>query len=135
MGGRQHHAARAAMAERGHRAAARPVHAVQTVAAGRAGASDLPPTQTGKQAIELLAADSVLAWPLLAPQDLPAERVRELRAAFNAMMKDPELIVEAAKQGLEIDPVSGEEMQTLVDRLHTAAPEVIELVKKIVGGH
>jgi tripartite-type tricarboxylate transporter receptor subunit TctC len=55
--------------------------------------------------------------------------------AFNAMMKDPELIAEAAKQGLEIDPVSGEEMQTLVDRLHTAAPEVIELVKKIVGGH
>jgi len=98
-------------------------------------ATDLPPTQTGKQAIELLAADSVLAWPLLAPQDLPVERVRELRMAFNAMMEDPELIAEAAKQGLEIDPVSGEEMQTLVDRLHTAAPEVIELVKKIVGGH
>ena len=98
-------------------------------------ATDLPPTQIGKQAIELLAADSVLAWPLLAPQDLPAERVRVLREAFNGMMKDPELIAEAAKQGLEIDPVSGEEMQALVDRLHTAAPEVVELVKKIVAGH
>src|SRR5215208_3134770 len=98
-------------------------------------ATDLPPTQIGKQAIEFLAADSVLAWPLLAPQDLPAERVRELREAFNRMMKDPELIAEAAKQGLEIDAVSGEEMQALVDRLHTAAPEVVELVKKIVAGH
>jgi tripartite-type tricarboxylate transporter receptor subunit TctC len=98
-------------------------------------ASDLPPTKTGKQAIELLAADSVLAWPLLAPQDLPAERVIELRTAFNAMMKDPELIAEAAKQGLEVDPVSGAEMQELVDRLHTAPPEVVDLVKKIVAGH
>jgi tripartite-type tricarboxylate transporter receptor subunit TctC len=98
-------------------------------------ASDLPPTQTGKQAIELLAADSVLAWPLLAPQDLPPERVRELRTAFNAMMKDPELMAEAGKQGLEIDPVSGEEMQTLVERLHSAPPEVVELVKKIVSSH
>jgi tripartite-type tricarboxylate transporter receptor subunit TctC len=97
-------------------------------------ASDLPPTQTGKRAIELLAADSLLAWPLLGPQDLPTERVRELRTAFSAMMKDPELLAEAAKQGLEIDPVSGQEMQELVDRLHTAAPEVVELVKKIVAG-
>jgi tripartite-type tricarboxylate transporter receptor subunit TctC len=98
-------------------------------------ASDLPPTQTGKQAIELLAADSVLAWPLIAPPDLPVERVRELREAFSGMMKDPELIAEATKQGLEIDPVSGQEMQDLVDRLHSAPPEVVELVKKIVGGH
>jgi hypothetical protein len=51
------------------------------------------------------------------------------------MMKDPELIAEATKQGLEIDPVSGQEMQDLVDRLHSAPPEVVDLVKKIVGGH
>jgi tripartite-type tricarboxylate transporter receptor subunit TctC len=98
-------------------------------------ASDLPPTKTGKQAIELLAGDSLLAWPLLAPQDLPAERVRELRTAFNAMMKDPDLLAEAAKQGLEIEPVRGEEMQSLVERLYTTPPEVVELVKRIVNGH
>jgi tripartite-type tricarboxylate transporter receptor subunit TctC len=98
-------------------------------------ASDLPPTKTGKQAIELLAADSLLAWPLLAPQDLPAERVLELRTAFGAMMKDPELLAEAKKQSLEIDPVKGEEMQELVGRLYTTPPDVVELVTRIVGGH
>ena len=65
-------------------------------------ARDLVPTETGKRAIDFLSADVVLAWPLVAPPDLPAERVKELRAAFLAMMKDPELRAEAAKLKLEI---------------------------------
>ena len=127
--------ARAAMAERRHHQGARAVHAVEAGLPNVPLASDLPPTKTGKQAIELLAGDSLLAWPLLAPPDLPAERVRELRTAFDAMMKDPELLAEANKQGLEIEPVRGEEMQSLVERLYTTPPEVVELVKRIVNGH
>jgi hypothetical protein len=86
---------------------------------------------TGRQAIDLLAADSVLAWPLMAPPDLTGERVRELRAAFDAMAKDPELLAEAARQSLDVDPVSGAEMQALVERLYRAPPDVIDLVQKI----
>jgi tripartite-type tricarboxylate transporter receptor subunit TctC len=95
-------------------------------------ASDLPRTPTGRQAIDLLAADSVLAWPLMAPPDLTGERVRELRAAFDAMARDPELLAEAARQSLDVDPVSGAEMQALVERLYRAPPDVIDdLVQKI----
>jgi tripartite-type tricarboxylate transporter receptor subunit TctC len=96
-------------------------------------ASDLPPSPTGKQAIDMLAADSVLAWPLVAPPDLPAERVAELRAAFDAMMRDPDLLAEASRQALDVDPVSGAEMATLIERLYRTPPEVIELVQKING--
>ncbi len=94
-------------------------------------ASDLPKTAAGRQAIDFLAADSVLAWPLAAPPGLPPERVSELRRAFDAMMRDPELLAEAAKQSLDIDPVSGSELQALVDRLYGTPPTVIELVKTI----
>jgi tripartite-type tricarboxylate transporter receptor subunit TctC len=94
-------------------------------------ASDLPKTQAGRQAIDFLTSDSVLAWPLVAPPDLPTERVNELRAAYNAMMKDPELIAEATKMSLEIDPVSGVDMQDLVRRLYETPAEVIELVKRV----
>jgi tripartite-type tricarboxylate transporter receptor subunit TctC len=94
-------------------------------------ASELPRTPAGRQAIDFLAADSVLAWPLLAPPDLPAARVNELRSAFDAMMKDPELITEAGKQRLEVDPVSGRELQELVARLYDTPPEVVDVVKKI----
>jgi tripartite-type tricarboxylate transporter receptor subunit TctC len=94
-------------------------------------ARDLVPTETGKRAIDFLSADVVLAWPLMAPPDLPAERVKELRAAFLAMMIDPELRAEAAKQKLEAAAVPGGEMQELVEQLYGSPPDVVELVKKL----
>jgi tripartite-type tricarboxylate transporter receptor subunit TctC len=96
-------------------------------------ASELPKTQAGRQAIELLSADSVLAWPLVAPPDLPAERVSELRTAFAATMKDPALIAEAAKLHLELGAVSGSEMQEVVKRVYTAPKAVVDVVKKIAA--
>lgn len=94
-------------------------------------ATELAPTENGRRAIEFLAADSVLAWPLVAPPDVPAERVAELRSAFNAMMQDPQLLAEAANQGLDVDPVSGAEIAALVDRLYGTPPDVLDLVRKI----
>jgi tripartite-type tricarboxylate transporter receptor subunit TctC len=94
-------------------------------------ATDLVGTENGRRAIEFLAADSVLAWPLVAPPDIPPERLAELRTAFEAMMKDPQVLAEAASQGLDIDPVSGAEIAELVQRLYGTPPEVLELVRKI----
>ncbi len=94
-------------------------------------ARDLAPTEAGKRAIDFLSTDVVLAWPLVAPPDVPADRMAELRAGFEAMMRDPELLAEAAKLKLEIAPVAGAEMQALVAELYTAPPDVIELVRKI----
>ena len=94
-------------------------------------AADLATTENGRRAIEFFAADSVLAWPLVAPPDVPADRLAELRSAFDAMMRDPQLLAEAAGQGLDVDPVSGAEITALVDRLYGTPPEVLELVRKI----
>jgi tripartite-type tricarboxylate transporter receptor subunit TctC len=94
-------------------------------------ATDLPKTPEGRQAIEILAADSVLAWPLMAPPGLPAARIAELRAAFDGMMADPELLNAAAQQSLDIDPVSGAEMQSLIERLYGSPAPVLDLVRKI----
>ena len=94
-------------------------------------ATELASTENGRRAIEFLAADSVLAWPLVAPPDVPAERVAELRSAFNAMMRDPQLIADATGQGLDVDPVSGVEIAALVDRLYATPPDVLNLVRKI----
>jgi len=72
-----------------------------------------------------------LAWPLVAPPDVPVERLGELRAAFDAMMKDPQFLAEAATQGLDIDPVSGSEITELVNRLYGTPSEILDLVRKI----
>jgi tripartite-type tricarboxylate transporter receptor subunit TctC len=67
----------------------------------------------------------------MAPPGLPVERVAELRTAFDAMMKDPDLLAEAAKQGLDIDPVGGAEIDALVQRVYATPPDVLELVRRI----
>lgn len=98
-------------------------------------ATDLAKTKEGREAIQILSADSVLAWPLMAPPGLPADRVRELRTAFNAMMADPALLADAKKANLDVDRVSGAEMQALIDRLYAAPAPVLDLVRKINVGN
>jgi tripartite-type tricarboxylate transporter receptor subunit TctC len=97
-------------------------------------ATELARNDRERAAIEFFAADSVLAWPLMAPPDVPAKRMAELRAAFAEMMKDPELLAEATKQGLDIDPVTGDEMAKLIDRVYQTPPDVLELVRRINAG-
>jgi tripartite-type tricarboxylate transporter receptor subunit TctC len=84
-----------------------------------------------RQAIEFFAADSVLAWPLMTPPDLPEQRLGELRAAFDAMMQDPQLRAEALAQGLDLDPVSGSEIAELVLRLYRTRADVLDFVRSI----
>ena len=55
--------------------------------------------------------------PYFLPPDVPAERVTALRRAFDATMKDPAFIADAAQLQLEIDPMTGEEVQALVAQL------------------
>jgi tripartite-type tricarboxylate transporter receptor subunit TctC len=94
-------------------------------------AEDLAPNNTGRQAIRVLASDSTLAWPFLAPPSLPGERVAELRAAFDAASRDADLLAEARKAKLEINPVPGRELQALVDQVSASPPEVLDLVRKV----
>jgi hypothetical protein len=62
------------------------------------------------------------------------EVVAELRAAFDRSNADPELKAEASRQGLEIDPVRGTEIQELVDSLYRTPADVLDYVRRINAG-
>jgi hypothetical protein len=47
---------------------------------------------------------------------VPADRVAALRNAFDATLKDRQFIDQAAKSQLEILPISGQEIATLVSQ-------------------
>ncbi|HEY4134046.1 MAG TPA: tripartite tricarboxylate transporter substrate-binding protein [Alphaproteobacteria bacterium] len=74
-------------------------------------------TDQDRQALELLFAPQVTAWPLIAPPDVPPARVTMMRRAFDATMKDPEFVADAGKLAIEIEPVTGEDIAKLVDRI------------------
>jgi tripartite-type tricarboxylate transporter receptor subunit TctC len=94
---------------------------------------DLAKNAEDEQILRLLFARQTMAYPFLAPPDLPAERAFMLRAAFAAAMQDKDLIADAQKSNLEVMPVSGADVETLVRNVYAApAPLVaraIELVK------
>ena len=47
------------------------------------------------------------------------------------MLKDAEVLAEAARQGLEIEPVAGQEIQDLVDGLYRVPADVMDYVRRI----
>jgi tripartite-type tricarboxylate transporter receptor subunit TctC len=63
----------------------------------------------------------------------PPERVKMLREAYAKSMKDPELIAEAKKGRMDMDPSSGEELQALMQEIMDQPPDVIERMKKILS--
>jgi tripartite-type tricarboxylate transporter receptor subunit TctC len=93
-------------------------------------AGEFAKSERDRKAIEFLESDTVLAWPLFAPPGVPAERVLELRRAFEAMLKDPEFLADAAKQNLDVDLVPGTVLQKLVDELYATPDDVIQIVKR-----
>ncbi len=76
------------------------------------------------QVAELIVSGTRLGRPLGAPPGVPAERLKALRDAFDAVMKDPEFLKEAAAAKVEVDPVHGADMQKIVaEVLATPAPQ------------
>jgi tripartite-type tricarboxylate transporter receptor subunit TctC len=87
-------------------------------------AIDLATNDETKSILKLVFARQVLAWPFVAPPGVPTDRVAALRKAFADTLRDQDFLADAAKQGLEVTPVSGEEIQTLVHDVY-ATPEAI----------
>lgn len=70
--------------------------------------------------------------PIVAPPGVPADRVRILREAYLKALADPELLAEAKKKGLDIDPTPGEELEALAKEVALQPPEIIERMKKVL---
>jgi tripartite-type tricarboxylate transporter receptor subunit TctC len=69
---------------------------------------------------------------MVAPPGVAAERVKILREAYAKALKDPDLIAEVDKSRLDMEPSTGEEIQTLIKELMNQNREVIERVKKLL---
>ena len=86
-------------------------------------------TEPDRQALTMLFARTEYGRPYFLPPDVPAERVRALRGAFDATMRDQAFIADAARLQLEIDPMTGEEVQALVAQLTRTPPEIVTRVR------
>lgn len=82
-------------------------------------------------ALMLLLATQEFGRPFIAPPGVPAPIAKALRTSFLATLADPEFIAEATQRGLEIDPTSGEEIDTLIAKLYETPTPVVERVRAV----
>ena len=83
-----------------------------------------------RKVIELLLAQQVFGRPYVVPPGTPDARVKVLRAAFTATMKDKDYIAEASKLGLETDFGTGEEVQALVQKVYATPKDIVQRLVK-----
>jgi tripartite-type tricarboxylate transporter receptor subunit TctC len=92
---------------------------------------DMARTAEDKAALKLLFGAQIAGRPFGAPPGMAPERLQTLRAAFDATMKDPEFLAFAAKAKLEVDPVSGQEIEAAVREVYQTSPEIVARAKVI----
>jgi tripartite-type tricarboxylate transporter receptor subunit TctC len=89
--------------------------------------------QIDKDAVSIIFSMMDVARPFVAPPGVPADRVQLLRKAFMATAKDKDFIEEATKRKLDLDPKSGEEVQTLIEAMYKHPPETVAHAKKMIN--
>ena len=94
---------------------------------------DLAPDGEAREILKLLSAPTAIGRPIFTTPDTPADRLAALRVAFDATMKDPAFIADAAKLGLDLNPVSGEALQRIVAELVDAPAGAIGRLTSILA--
>jgi tripartite-type tricarboxylate transporter receptor subunit TctC len=87
---------------------------------------ELAQTDEQRQMLRLIFSQLVLGRPFMAPPGIPDDRKAALRRAFDATMKDPEFLDEAAKLDLEITPVGAQAIDDLLAELYRTPKNVVD---------
>ncbi len=93
-------------------------------------ATELVSDVAHKQALDLVSAGSLMGRSLAGSPGIPADRAKALRDAFDAGMKDPEILEKAKSMKLDLEPVSGAELEVIVSRILATPKPVVDMVQK-----
>jgi tripartite-type tricarboxylate transporter receptor subunit TctC len=85
---------------------------------------DLVHNDADRKLMEFISSETEVARSLITTPGTPPDRVEALRRAFDATMKDPELLAEAAKSQMDISPSTGEESQKIADGIVNTPPDI-----------
>ncbi|MGE5540388.1 MAG: Bug family tripartite tricarboxylate transporter substrate binding protein [Gemmatimonas sp.] len=93
--------------------------------------TDLITDPQQKQALKVLGVGEEVGRPHMFPPGTPKYLVTAVRRAFDATMKDPKFVEEAAKMHIEPDPMTGEECEAAIKEAYEMPKEAIALAAKL----
>jgi tripartite-type tricarboxylate transporter receptor subunit TctC len=91
---------------------------------------DFAKTAEDRQVMELVYSQGVIGRPYVFPPGVPADRVGAIRKAFMAALQDKELLAEAGRIKLDIEAISGEDVQSMVTKLFATPANIVERAKQ-----
>ena len=84
-----------------------------------------------KELLDIFGASGDLGRPIIVSKQVPADRVKILRDAFDATMKDPEFLADAKKMQLPIQAIDGARSTEIIKHVYQASKETIAKVREI----
>jgi len=93
-------------------------------------ALDFIKNDADRKVLELHFTQKTAARPLIAPPEVPAERIAILRKAFAELARDKEFLADAEKAKLEFDYVSGTEIDKVVKQIASTPLDIAERYAK-----
>jgi tripartite-type tricarboxylate transporter receptor subunit TctC len=94
---------------------------------------DLARNTEDRQLMELIFGPAATGYPSFVGPGVPKERVEAIRSAYRDTMKDPEFRQILKKQKLELDPIAGEDVAKIVQRLYAAPPATVTRARELVA--
>jgi tripartite-type tricarboxylate transporter receptor subunit TctC len=85
-----------------------------------------------KQQLEYLYAGQDIGRPFVAPPGLPPQRLKMLRDAFGATMKDPEFVADVKRNKFDLEPVDGDQLAALINKIYATPKPIIERVSNLI---
>jgi tripartite-type tricarboxylate transporter receptor subunit TctC len=85
-----------------------------------------------RKVLEYLYAGQDIGRPFVAPPDLPPERLKMLRDAFNATMKDPEFAADVKRNKFDLEPEDGEHLAALINKIYATPKAIIDRVSNLI---
>lgn len=86
-----------------------------------------------RRVIDLVIAGDAMGKPMAIAPNAPPERVRALRAAYDATLRDPDFIKAAIAARTEISAVSGGQLQEIVSRVLSTPADLKARARKIIA--
>jgi tripartite-type tricarboxylate transporter receptor subunit TctC len=91
-------------------------------------------TEQQRHVLAFFSSSMELGRPLMAPPGVPAQRVAQLRGAFDAVVKDTAFLQEAAAMGFEVMPQSGDEIAARVAAAMATPKSVVDEAQRASTG-
>ena len=95
---------------------------------------DLAKTSDEKQIFEYVSKVISLSRVVCTNSGVPSERIAALRQAFNQTLADFAFLAESKKLRMEIEPMEGGAVQRYVNDIIDAPPDLLEKIKRVIGG-